>query len=143
MPRTTTIEIKETAKELSSLMKDRQAIKVREKIQVLYLLKSGQCQQINLLALIVCRHRKTIHQWLSDYKREGLNSLLNSTRTLPGRKSNIPSDVIEIIRAKLLEREFSSYKQIQNWLQTNYQISVKYHVVRDLVTKKLQLHISR
>ncbi|PSB61275.1 transposase, partial [filamentous cyanobacterium CCP1] len=71
------IEIHESAEELKDLMHQQRQADDRERIQALYLLKSGQCQQVQQVAKVIGRHRSTVHRWLDFYRTGGVNRLLD------------------------------------------------------------------
>jgi transposase len=84
------VEIQESADDLKCLMQQQRRGEHRERIQALYLLKSGQCQQIQAVAAVVGRHRTTVHRWLQHYQQGGIGRLIGPGGT-PGRKPAIPA----------------------------------------------------
>ena len=70
------IEIKETEKILIELLKKQTEAKKREKIQMLYWLKTRQAESVAHLAVLLGYHRTTISRWLTKYRRGGIEELL-------------------------------------------------------------------
>jgi putative transposase len=130
--------IEATTTELKIIMARARTVINRQKVQALYLLKSGSSQSITDVAELWRVHRITVERWLKQYNDGGLSSLLKLRRST-GRPRVIPSEVIEGISRKISEEscEFKSYKEIAGWVENNYQVSVKYQTLHK------QLHGSR
>ena len=62
----TNIQINETEAELEALLQKSQNLKDKERLQVLYLLKAKKLK-VQEVALVIGKHRGTIHRWLSKY----------------------------------------------------------------------------
>jgi transposase len=84
----TNIQINESKAELETLLQKSQNLRDKERLQVLYLLKSKQLK-VKEAAQVVGKHRGTIHRWLSKYSQGGIDALL-SFKYSPGRKSQLP-----------------------------------------------------
>jgi transposase-like protein len=80
----TRIEIRETAVELEALIQQQANPSLKERLQVLYLLKQPNAMSISEIAKVVGRNRGSVQRWLSQYRSNGLTSLLE-TRQSPGR----------------------------------------------------------
>ncbi|ELS04589.1 IclR-like transcriptional regulator, partial [Xenococcus sp. PCC 7305] len=72
----TRVVIQESAEELKEKMNQQFQAKGHERLQALYLLKTGQCQQVIEVAAIVGRSRSTVHRWLHTYQEGGLARLI-------------------------------------------------------------------
>ena len=70
------IEIKETEEILRELLKRQKEAKKRERIQMLYWLKTRQVESVAHLAVLLGYHRTTISRWLTKYRRGGIEELL-------------------------------------------------------------------
>ena len=81
------IEIKESKKQLVQLLRQEKESLARERIQILYWLKTGQAETVNNLATLVGRHRTTVSRWLRDYRSNGMDSLTGLKQKL---SPNIP-----------------------------------------------------
>lgn len=137
MPGISKVAIAESANELKEQMNKQFRAREKERLQALYLLKSGKCQQIIEIAEILGRSRSTIHRWLNTYKEGGLAQLISSGEK-PGRKRLVPNWAIAKLEKRLQQpRGFNSYREIQQWLESECGIKVRYHVVHELVRYRL------
>lgn len=137
MPGITKVVIVESANELKEEMNKQFKAREKERLQALYLLKSGKCQQIIEIAEILGRSRSTIHRWLQTYNKGGLSKLIGPGEK-PGRKRLIPQWAIAKLEKRLQQpRGFKSYLEIQQWLESECGIKVRYHVVHELVRYRL------
>jgi putative transposase len=115
---------------LKIIMLQQRTVTNRQKVQALYLLKSGLGQSATDVAELLGVHRITVQRWLKQYNEGGISSLLKLRRST-GRPRVITSEVIAGISAKISEEscEFNSYKEIAPWVEDNYQVSVKYQTL--------------
>ena len=135
----TKIIINETAEELKELMNQQRKAKHRERLQALYLLKSGKTEQIVEIAEVIGRSRSTIHRWLHLYQKYGLKRLM-STGKKPGRKAHVPEWAVNKLKQHLQDSKgFNSYVEIQQWLDSECGIKVNYHVVHELARHRLRV----
>lgn len=132
------IEILETVDELRELLKSTQSKEITERVQALYWLKSGQVQTTKAIANLIGKHRVTVSRWLSSYKAQGINALLNTGKS-SGRKKKLSPSVEASLRQELIDEQgFSSYKEIQTWLQVVHDVEMSYTGVHQLVRYKLK-----
>jgi putative transposase len=131
--------IEATTTELKIIMAGQRTLTNRQKVQALYLLKSGSSQSITDVAELLGVHRVTVQRWLKQYNAGGLSSLLK-IRQSTGRPRVIPTAVIAGISKKISEEscEFKSYKQIVTWVEDNYQLSVKYQTLHKQVHYRMK-----
>ncbi len=138
MANTVKVEIKETVDELEELIKQTYDIKIKERLQALYFLKSGQITTLKALAKILLKDTSTLYRWLKQYKDGGLPKFLDIYEP-KGKSSSIPADVIEKLRERLKDPlGFNSYQEIQDWLKNEHQIEVGYFVVYRVARRLLQ-----
>ncbi len=140
------VKIIESIETLKQLLNHQKTSDNFQKIQVLYLLKSKQVKTITEVAKIVGKHRVTIQWWLRCYQQEGIEEFLKDKKdkNSGGRKSLIPDNVIKILMEKLADDfDFKTYKDIQNWLNQEFQLQVSYDVVYYLVRKKLKYSLKK
>lgn len=128
-----------TLEELKTLLSQQKSLINRQKIQTLYWLKTGYSQSVTDVALRLGVHRTKVHRWLKQYSEEGLKKFLE-IRLRPGRPRVIPPEVIRGIEHKLNQETtgFKSYKEIEKWVEENYQISRKYQTLHHQVRYRLQ-----
>jgi transposase len=131
------LEINESEEELKHLLRSQKTASAKERIQLLYLLKSGQAKTVDQAASLLGRHRVTVQNWLKRYHQGGLDALLER-KVAPGRKHSIPEWAQNALRDRLQQTEgFNSYGEICQWLQTHLGISAPYKTVHQLVHYRL------
>ncbi|MEM8723535.1 MAG: helix-turn-helix domain-containing protein [Cyanobacteria bacterium P01_G01_bin.39] len=69
------LNIHESEAELKKLLRKEKTGSGKERIQLLYLLKSQKAQTITQAAELLGRHRVTLQDWLAKYRQGGLESL--------------------------------------------------------------------
>jgi putative transposase len=82
--------IEATVSELKIIMQRQRTITNRQKVQALYLLKSGSSQSITDVAELWRVHRITVQRWLKQYSNGGLSELLKLRRATGRPQSNSP-----------------------------------------------------
>lgn len=132
------LEITETEADLKQLLRTQKTASDKERIQLLYLLKSGQASTVESAAELLGRHRVTVQKWLRLYRSGGLEVLLeHKPRT--GRRQSIPQWAQEALNKRLHQPEgFESYGEICQWLEHQLGISAPYKTVHQLVRYRLQ-----
>lgn len=131
------LEITESETELKTLLGTQKTASDKERIQLLYLLKSEQAQTIQQAAALLGRHRVTVQKWAKRYREGGLNQLL-SHKPRSGRKSTLPQWVETVLGDRLAQPEgFESYTAIQQWLTTELGLEVPYKTVHKWVYYRL------
>ena len=142
MPKTVTIEICETAEQLKALLLQQTNVVYKERVQALFLLKSGQFQQVIDVARALGRDRATVQRWLSKYRAGGLSQLL-APRLGQGRKPAIPAEIKQQLQQRLLQPgSFKTYGEVQAWLQQEFGLLVNYPVVYNTVRYQMNMKLS-
>ena len=127
------IVIHEEAEQLLHLMKQQKNLRLRLRVQALYLLKSGEATSITQTARMLGYDRSTVQRWLRTYQQSGLIGLLNIAHG-GGRQAAIPPWAQTKLKTRLSQpRGFASYGEIVTWLASECGICVNYWVVYDLV----------
>jgi len=98
------LEIQESEAELKQLLRQHSEVGAREKVQLLYLLKSQQAATIKAAAQMLGRHRVTVQNWLRQYRQGGLSTLL-SVKSSPGRPRSIPAWAERALSGRLQDSE--------------------------------------
>jgi predicted transcriptional regulator len=62
------LEISEPEEELKSLLRVQKTASGKERVQLLYLLKSGQAKTVERAASLLGRNRVTAQKWLRHYR---------------------------------------------------------------------------
>jgi transposase len=132
------LEIKESLEELLAALKQSENPEMKERVQVLYWLKTKQAESTGAIGTLLGRHRTTISRWLSQYRRGGIKELLEKGKST-GRKSVVKPEIKARIIQELKEPEgFSSYKEIQTWLKAVQDVEMSYSGVHKLVRYRLK-----
>ena len=133
-----TIEIAESEQELKNLLRQQKTASGKERIHLLYLLKSKQVESVTAAASLLGRHRVTLERWLGKYRQAGLAQLL-APHSGRGRQRHIQGEVAEKLQVRLQEPQgFDSYGAVQHWLEQNCGVKVSYGVVHQHVRYRLK-----
>ena len=131
-------EIRESLPELSVCLRHERGAHRRTRLQVLYLLKSGQARTRQEVATLVAVHRHTIGRWLDSYEHGGLGALL-AVHTHSNRRPILSATVRQALKRKLQDVQgFITYGQVQQWLRKQHGVSSKYKTLHRLVRYKFQ-----
>ncbi|MBF0239001.1 MAG: helix-turn-helix domain-containing protein [SAR324 cluster bacterium] len=135
--------IQESAEELKNILKNEKNSRKKQRVNMLYMLKSGQVKTMKEAGAILAVDRNTIGRWLAAYEQGGVPELLQ-IKTKPNRKLSIPADVLEELKQKLEKPgSFESYKSIWLWLKDEKQLDVKYKTVHKIVRYMLKFKIKK
>lgn len=132
------IEIKESVEELKQILGIQKVAILKEKIQLLYWLKTGYTPTVTLAAQLLGRNRSTVQEWLRKYRNQGIKGLLEQ-KSAPGRPREIPGWAEKAL-SEALKRPagFNDYQEIVDWLREKLGINAKYKTVYKLVRYKLK-----
>ncbi|HEY9624972.1 MAG TPA: helix-turn-helix domain-containing protein [Crinalium sp.] len=132
------LEIQESEDELKQLLRSQRAASGKERIHLLYLLKSKQAKTVQEAASMLGRHRATVQEWLKQYRKGGIEELLKS-RPRSGRPRAIPAWAVSALQKRLEEPQgFDGYQAICDWLKSQLGIVAEYKTVHQLVHYRLQ-----
>ena len=138
MARSLKLEIKESAEFLEKQLKQSRTAAQRERILLLWWLKSGQVKQHQELAHRLGRDPSTITRWLQKYRRGGLSELLE-VKTAPGQKPRLTKEALAGLKERLESGVgFKSYTEIVQWLKSEYQLEITYATVYSWVHYRLK-----
>lgn len=98
----TKIDIQESVEELAQRLQAETNLKLKERLQVLYLLKLPAAMSISAIAKGMGKHRGTLQRWLLTYQTTGLSGL-TQVKQSPGRPSVIPGWAVKRLQQKLKE----------------------------------------
>ena len=129
-------EITESAEELKSLQGKSTQAHQKQRLSMLYLLRSGHAKNRKQVAELLGLHRTTIGKWLSSYEAGGLEKLLER-RFPPGRVSALTEEQQASLRAELQKPQgFRSYGEIQQYIANTFGVEMNYKAVYALVHDK-------
>lgn len=137
MARLLKIEISESVEYLEKSLRNARTASQKEKLQMLWWLKSGQVRQHQELSRRLARDGSTISRWLQKYRRGGLTELLTEKNS-SGKPWKIDGEMLEQLQAQLQQPlGFNSYGEIQQWLEQRFSTTVKYKTVHKTVRYRL------
>ncbi len=132
------VPIAESLETLKHLLKTQTTAQGKERLQMLYWLKSGQLKTRQQLAHRLDRDESTIYRWLQKYYQGGLVGLL-SVKSACGQPPKIQGVALEKLKQRLSEPEgFTSYGAIQAWLLNSCALEVPYSTVHRTVRSHLK-----
>ena len=137
MSRPFKIEIAESEEELKKCLQTVSLGNQKEKLQMLWWLKSGQVNQQQEIGKRLARDTSTVTRWLQKYKSGGLSGLLE-VKKAPGAKRKIDDAAITALQQKLKTgKGFASYGAIVEWLKQEHGQDIEYATVYALVRYRL------
>ena len=133
MSRPSTTDIVETSEELKQLMQAQKKPKIKERLQALYLLKSGCATTWQEVANCLGRSKTKIENWLTLYRKIGVFGVL-AWNYRGGRPPALSELLLAALREQLSKPQgFKSYGEIQQWLQEQYGVEIPYKTVHQTV----------
>lgn len=132
------LEIAESVEYLEKSLDKARTVSQKEKLQMLYWIKSGVVKQHQELAQRLARNPATISRWLQKYRQGGLCALIE-VKTSSGKPCEISGEVLECLQERLKQPQgFKSYIEIKQWLQSEFGKVVKYKTVHKTVRYRLK-----
>lgn len=129
MARQLQITIKESAEALEKQLKHARTASQKERLQMLWWLKTEQVVQHQQLATRLGRDPSTITRWLQKYRQSGLSQLLE-VKTAPGQTPQLTPEAYLGLQKRLASvTGFHSYGEIVSWLKTEYELEMNYATV--------------
>jgi transposase len=137
--------ITEPEVELKQRLRHEQNSDTKQRLQMLYLLASGQARDRQQVAHLLGVHRNTIGRWLALYAARGLQALLD-TSVPAGKPVSLAPDVLASLEQALHRPEgFASYEALRQWVRQTHGVEVKYKTLYTLVRVrfKAKLKVAR
>jgi transposase len=106
------------------------------RLQMLYLLASGQADTRQDVARLLGLSRNTIGRWLATYESGGLAALLDIYIPAGKAVSLAPSILASLEHALQQPAGFASYRELQQWLAQTHGVQVKYKTLYTIVRKR-------
>ena len=135
------IKIKESSESLSYKIKSEKNGNKKDKLKLLKMISDNEVNEIQESGEKISRHRNTISSWLNKYRKGGIKKLLEENK--PGRPKGslkyLTSEQLDRLKEALNnEKGFSSYKEIQEWINKELGVEIPYNTVWKLVRKGLK-----
>jgi transposase len=110
----------------------------KPRLQMLYLLASGQAQTRQDVAQLLGVHRNTIGHGLALYETGGLEALL-AVYVPAGKPVSLPQDVLDALEQALRQpRGFASYEALRQWVKQTQHREVNYHTLYTIVRTRFK-----
>ena len=110
----------------------------KPRLQMLYLLASGQAQTRQDVARLLGVHRNTIGHWLAIYATGGLAALL-AVYVPAGKPISLSPGVLASIEQALQEPAgFASYAALRPWVQQTHHVEIHYHTLYTIVRTRFR-----
>ena len=110
------IKITESVESLREILKQQKKILGYNKVQMLYLFHSKQVETVREVSAVLGKSEATIHRWLFQYKKGGLENLLKN-RQVFGRPKKFSVEIAASLQQELKDPEgFHSYQEVHLWL---------------------------
>lgn len=137
MSRPFKIEIIESEEELKKRLQTVTEGSQKEKLQMLWWLKSGQVSEQQEIGFRLGRDTSTVTRWLQKYRSGGLSSLLEIKKA-PGASRKISAQALAALKQELeTGTGFSSYGAIVEWLEKEHGQEIEYGTVYEWVRYRL------
>ena len=128
----------ESEEELLDMIKNEKRGRFRDRLRLLWLLKSGKVETMGHAAELCSVSRHTAGKWFRRYETFGITELMR-LKTVPGRSRAVPAEVAECLKKRLSEPEgFGSYDEIRIWIKENYHLDIPYKTVHKTVKYYLE-----
>jgi transposase len=111
------------------------------RLQMLYLLASGQAHQRQEVARLLGVHRNTIGRWLAIYAARGLAALLATYSPAGKPVSLAPAVLASLEQALRRPAGFASYEALRQWVRQTHGVEVKYKTLYTLVRTRFKTRL--
>jgi transposase len=110
----------------------------KPRLQMLYLLASGQARTRQDVAHLLGVHRNTIGRWSALYASRGLDALL-VTYAPAGKPVSLAPAVLASLEQALRRPEgFASYEALRRWVRQTHGVEVKYKTLYSIVRTRFR-----
>ena len=110
----------------------------KPRVQMLYLVVSGQAHTRQDLAQLLGLSRTTVSRWLVRYQTGGVAALLD-IYVPAGKPSSLSADILASIEQALHQPEgFASYHDLQQWVEQTHGVRVKYKTLYTMVRTRFK-----
>ena len=136
MAKALNVVVKESIKDLKSIQKEKPSYYSR--IQMLLLIKEGKFITKDALSEALHVSTQSVHIWRTKYNAGGIDRLLEDKRG--GKPAQITAPIHERLSTRLNSSKegFKSFVEIQEWLQENFGIEMKYQALNKYIKRKFR-----
>ena len=130
--------ISEDTETLKQLLQREHDGRKKPRLQMLYLLASGQAQTRRDVAQLLGVHRNTIGHWLALYETGGLEALLKVSVPAGKPISRSPEGLASLEQALQEPAGFASYEALRQWVKQTHHVEVNYHTLYTIVRTRFR-----
>ena len=110
----------------------------KPRLQMLYLLATGQAHTRQDVAHLLGVHRNTVGRWSALYAAGGLAALL-ATYIPAGKPVSLAPDVLASLEQALRRPEgFASYAALRQWVRQTHGVEIKYTTLYGIVRTRFR-----
>ena len=110
----------------------------KPRLQMLYLLASGQAHSRQEVARLLGVRRNTISRWLALYAAGGLEAVL-ATYVPAGKPVSLAPHVLASLEQALHRPGgFASYEELRQWVRRTHGVEVKYKTLYSIVRTRFK-----
>lgn len=133
-------EIHEDAATLEQRMLHERNAQLKQRLHMLWLLKTGQCTTRGEVAFHLAVHRKTVGRWLNQYATEGLEALLTlGTPGAPQGQRSLSEEIMAALKEQLQDTHgFVGYTALHHWVQQEHEVQIPYQTFWRIVRYELK-----
>jgi transposase len=113
----------------------------KPRLQMLYLLASGQAHTRQEVAALLGVHRNTIGRWLALYAAGGLEALLATDVPAGTPVSLTPAGLASLEQALRRPEGFASYEALRQWMAQTHNVQVKDKTLYTLVRTRFRTRL--
>ncbi len=136
--------IHESVEDLQSRLKHERNARLRCRLHLLLLIRSGQVQSRGEAAEHLKVHRNSVSNWLATYEAGGLEELMKIGTTGPKpEQKTLSIPVFTALRNRVFGEGFSSYIGAQDWLRREFGLEIPYRTVHGLIRYRLGAKLKR
>jgi transposase len=133
-----TPRIREDVNELRQHLQHEHDGHTKPRLQMLYLLASGQAHSRQKVAQLLGVHRNTIGRWLAIYAAGGLQALW-AIYVPAGKAISLAPTILASLEEALRRPEgFASYEALRQWVRRTHGVEVKYKTLYTIVRKRFR-----
>lgn len=117
----------------------------KRRLQLLVLIADGRVSTRQQAADYLAVHRNTVSRWVTCYAQGGVEALLTvNAGGAPAEQRTLSPAAFAALQARLqTPRGFSSYGEVQRWLEEDWGAVIPYAQVHRLVHRRLKAKLKR
>lgn len=136
--------IGESVEELTERLKRERDARLRTRLHLLLLIRSGQVANRREAAEHLAVHRNSVTNWLRLYEQGGLDAYLRvGVGGPPAEQKTLPDHVFRALGERVAADAFPTYVAAQEWLRREYGMDVSYRTVHSLIRYRLGAKLKR